>query len=461
MTFDGFGSLLGRRGSISSVADLLSAGSISSTALIELCFETWEKNENCRRAFLRTNWADAFEAARRWDVVRTSGGTCPRYAGIPISVKDAFDCKGEVTRAGSKYVDVGPPAASTADAIANLQRQGFIVIGRTHMTEFAYSGLGLNSHYANPWSIWQEVERRIPGGSSSGAAVATALGVGLAGIGTDTGGSCRIPAAFNRLVGFKPTARRISLRGITPLSNSLDSVGAVAHSVECVSIVNRIMAGEAPNLLQEFALPRSLLVPSNFFFDSIEATVSSIFNRTVSLLELAGVRIYREAIPEMEWIPDIVASGGIVAAEAYAWHLKNFSFDQSKYDPRVAARISLGESVSEDQLSYLRLLRDRFTDAIAERINRRGMLFVPTVPIVAPKIDACSSAENYARMNGLVLRNPSIANLIDGCSLSLPISSMLEPPVGAMLIGQALDDDSVISSGQAIERILRYEDSAA
>ena len=179
------------------------------------------------------------------DRLRKANAAPSPYAGIPVSIKDLFDIKGQVTRAGSRALEDSAPAEADAPVVARLRRAGFIVIGRTNMTEFAYSGIGINPHYGTPKSAWNRSVGHVPGGSSSGAAVSIADQMAYGALGTDTGGSCRIPAAYNGIVGYKPTQRRVPLDGGVPLSSSLDSFGPLARSVACCAVLDAVLADEA------------------------------------------------------------------------------------------------------------------------------------------------------------------------------------------------------------------------
>ncbi|HVL71357.1 MAG TPA: amidase, partial [Beijerinckiaceae bacterium] len=241
-------------------------------------------------------------------------------AGVPISVKDLFDVVGQPTAAGSRAL-AGAPAERDAPPIARLRAAGAVFTGRTNMTEFAYSGVGLNPHHGTPANPWDRATGRIPGGSSSGAAVSVADGMAAAAIGTDTGGSCRIPAALCGIVGFKPTASRIPLAGCVPLSPSLDSVGCFATTVAGVALVDAVMAGEEPAAPDPTELDGlRILVPKTVVLDRMDDEVGRAFERALARLSQAGVRIVEREVPLLSRLPELAAGGGIVAAEAYAWH---------------------------------------------------------------------------------------------------------------------------------------------
>ena len=300
----------------------LDVGKMTSRALVEQCLaKIGDSAGEGQRSFL-TVYADrARDEADLVDAARGKGLALPRYAGIPLSIKDLFDCAGEVTRAGSRVLDARPPAQADADIVVALRRAGFIVIGKTNMTEFAYSGLGLNSHFGTPLNPFEREVGRIPGGSSSGGAVSVADGMVPATIGTDTGGSCRIPAAFCGIVGFKPTSRRVSKKGVFPLSESLDSVGPLASSVSCCAVLDSVLSNGPGE--DEDSYPATNLclgVVEGYVDEKLDASVASAYAATLTRLSQKGVRLKPVAIPELAELPEINRNGGLVGAEAYASH---------------------------------------------------------------------------------------------------------------------------------------------
>src|SRR5215468_9686825 len=239
---------------LNQIAARLEAGE-PSRALMDRCLHRIaEASGEGQRTYLKVYGEAARASADAYDAQRRSGATPSRFAGIPVSIKDLFDVAGDVTTAGSMALRHAPPAARDAAAVARLRVAGFVPIGRTNMTEFAFSGLGINPHYDTPRNPYDRATGRLPGGSSSGAAVSVTDGMAAGGLGTDTGGSCRIPAALCGIVGYKPTAKRIPLGGVLPLSFSLDSVGPLAPTVACCSALDAIMAGEEPADLVPFPL---------------------------------------------------------------------------------------------------------------------------------------------------------------------------------------------------------------
>ena len=355
------------------------------------------------------------------DHLRKAKAAPSRFAGIPVSIKDLFDIKGQVTRAGSRALDDSPPAQTDATVVARLRRAGFIVIGRTNMTEFAYSGIGINPHYGTPKSAWQRSVGHVPGGSSSGAAVSVADGMAYGALGTDTGGSCRIPAAFNGIVGFKPTQRRVPLDGGVPLSFTLDSFGPLARTVSCCAIMDAVLADEPITPLRPRPIKgMRLAVPTTVVLDDLDDAVAQTFNRALETLSRQGALIERIEVPEFLDIGVMNTKGGFSAAESYAWHRYLIASKGDVYDPRVSVRILRGEGMSAadyvDLLGARRSLIARIENASRPMTRwccrppptrRRGS---PISPTTRPS----------RRQNVRALRNCSLINMIDGCAISLP-----------------------------------------
>jgi aspartyl-tRNA(Asn)/glutamyl-tRNA(Gln) amidotransferase subunit A len=390
------------------------------------------------------------------DGLRAAGAAPSRFAGIPISIKDLFDIQGQITRAGSTVLADAPPASSDAIAVARLRRMGFVLIGRTNMTEFAYSGLGLNPHYGTPRNPWERTVGRVPGGSSSGAAVSVTDGMAHAALGTDTGGSCRIPAAFTGLVGYKPTARRVPLEGALPLSTSLDSIGPIARSVECCAIIDAIIADEPLRPLAARALKGlRLAIPTNLVFHDMDAQVGAAFDAAVDDLTASGAQIQRIEIPEFDEVAGINAKGGFTASESFAWHRKLMTEKRDGYDPRVSVRIGRGEGMSAADYIDILQLRASLIARATERLAAYDAILMPTTPVVAPRFADLETDEGFGRTNLVVLRNSTLINMIDGCAISLPIHRPGDAPAGLMLAGAGGADRRILEIAAAMEPIFK------
>jgi aspartyl-tRNA(Asn)/glutamyl-tRNA(Gln) amidotransferase subunit A len=440
---------------LTELASELAQSRVSSRALVERCLDAIrDPRGEGARTFLSVDAERSLASAELCDQRRSHGAT-GRFAGIPISIKDLFDVEGQITRAGSILLRTAPPARADAPAVARLRRAGFIPVGRTNMTEFAFSGLGLNVHYGTPANPHDPAVPRIPGGSSSGAGVSVAAGMAYVGLGTDTGGSCRIPAAFCGVVGFKPTARRIPLRGAFPLAPSLDSVGPLANSVECCAIVDAVLAGEIYVPLPPLALRGlRLAVPQSYVLEDLDQKVATAFARTLHRLSAYGAVIEEILLPELRELSQFNQRGGIAPPEAYAIHRDWIEQQRSAYDPRVLTRILRGKE--QDAADYIRLMQTRaeFSERINRVIGDFYAVLLPTVPIVAPSIEALADDREYLRVNSLVLRNPSVINFIDGCAISIPCHAPGELPVGLMMAAPHGQDRRLLATAAAIERVV-------
>ena len=444
--------------SLLTLAGQLEAGETRGVELVEAALAAIaDPHGEGERTFVCVDGEGARRAAEQADRLRRSGQAPSPFCGIPISVKDLFDVKGQVTRAGSKLLDGNPPAAADATAVRRLREAGFVLIGRTNMTEFAYSGLGLNPHYGTPLNPYERKAGRIPGGSSSGAAVSVTDGMAAAAIGTDTGGSCRIPAAMCGLVGHKPTASRIPRDGVLPLSDSLDSVGSLAASTPCCAILDRIMSGagaDRPPLPALGLRGLALGVPQHFVLNDLDAPVAAAFERALRRLRALGAKVVDLSFKALDELPSINAKGGFAAAEAFAWHRRHLQDQAERYDPRVSARILKGAEQSAADYIDLRRARQAMIREAQDVMAGLAALIYPTAPMIAPKLSALADDGEYARLNLLALRNPSVANFLDACAISIPIHLGDEPPVGLNVLGRPGGDEALFALAAALEREL-------
>jgi aspartyl-tRNA(Asn)/glutamyl-tRNA(Gln) amidotransferase subunit A len=323
------------------------------------------------------------------------------------------------------------------------------------MTEFAFSGVGWNPHYGTPLNPWDRATRRIPGGSSSGAGVSVADAMCVAAIGTDTGGSVRIPAALCGIVGFKPTARRVPREGCLPLSVSLDSIGPLAPSVACCALVDAVIAGAPP--LIPAPLPVAglrLLAPQNYVLDGMDKVVGRAFERALARLTDAGARITYQIVRPLDELPEVNAKGGLAAPEAFYWHRALLAAKAAVYDPRVRVRIERGAAVSA--ADYLEAVQARadYQARLGAMMAPYDAMVLPTTPIVAPTLADIADDAGFNRANVALLRNPTVANFLDGCALTVPCHAPDSAPVGLMLVGAPLEDHRILAIGRAVEALL-------
>jgi len=411
------------------------------------------------RVYLRTYAKAALAEARASDSLRAQGIVPSPLAGIPVSVKDLFDVAGDVTRAGSKVLADAPPAAEDARVVSRLRQAGAVVMGRTNMVEFAFSGLGLNPHYGTPKNPWDRSTGRIPGGSSSGAAVSVSDGMAAIGLGTDTGGSVRIPAALCGLTGFKPTAARIDKTGTYPLSHTLDSIGPIAHSVSCCALSDCILAGVPASLPD--ALPARGLrlgVVQDYVLDGLDADVAHAYGQVLARLSRAGVQVIDVRFEALLQLPQINRMGGIVVAEAYAVHRELIGRRKEEYDPRVAVRTLRGADICAGDYIDLLARREKIVAGSARLAAPYDALLMPTVPMIAPAIAALEADDKqYGKANIAMLRNTSVVNFLDGCALSIPCHEPGAAPVGLMLVGQRGEDRRLLALGLGLEPVVRAD----
>lgn len=436
----------------------LESGASTSRALVEAALDKAEDAAGeGQRIFIEldADWiraqADAADDARR------RGRHASPFAGIPITIKDLFDVRGEVTRAGSRVFEDHAPAAADCLAVARLRGKGFVPFGRVNMTEFAYSGLGLNRNFDTPASPWDRATRRLPGGSSSGGAVSVADGIVPATLGTDTGGSCRIPAAFCGIVGLKTTSHRVPRSGVVPLSKTLDSIGPLANSVDCCAILDGILSGGEPVAEPERpARGLRLGVVENYVLDGLDPEVAQAYERALRRLTAAGAVADQVTIPVLERLPEINRNGGLVGAEAWGFHSAFVATAADKYDPWIMSRFEAGKRQSA--ADYLALIATRSAvmadvDAIAARFDA---LIWPTVAIVPPAIAPLEAdADLQTQVNLKALRNTAVANFLDLPALTLPCHEQGAAPVGLMLVGARDGDRKLLAIGKGLESIVR------
>jgi aspartyl-tRNA(Asn)/glutamyl-tRNA(Gln) amidotransferase subunit A len=445
------------RPTLATLADDLAQGRTSARKLVDECIaRIADPSGEGIRTFIHVDREAAIEAAEAMDRLRAAKAAPSPYAGIPVSIKDLFDIKGQVTRAGSRALEDSPPAEADATAVARLRRAGFIVIGRTNMTEFAYSGIGINPHYGTPKSAWQRSVGHVPGGSSSGAAVSIADGMAYGALGTDTGGSCRIPAAYNGIVGLKPTQRRVPLDGGVPLSFTLDSFGPLARTVGCCAVLDAVLADEPVRPLQPRPVKgMRLAVPTTVALDELEDEVARTFERALEVLSRQGALIERIAVPEFLDVGVMNAKGGFAASESYAWHRYLLTSKGDVYDPRVSSRILRGEGLSAaDYIDLLGARRSLIARAAA-RLAPYDALVMPTSAITPPRIADLADDKAFTKANLLSLRNCTLINMIDGCAISLPAHREGEAPVGLMLAASGGSDRRIFELAAGMEGVIR------
>lgn len=379
--------------------------------------------------------------------------------GVPIAWKDLFDLKGTVTTAGSVVLKDDAPAAQDADLVHAGMRGGMLTVGAVNMTEFAYSGIGLNPHYGTPWNPRHPKVARSPGGSSSGSGASVAAGVVPISIGTDTGGSIRIPAAFNGVVGYKSSTGHYPMGGVFPLSVTLDTLGPLAHSVQDCVLADAVLRGlRQPEAAALDVAALDILVPAQVFCDDLDPAVGAALEASLSRLSAAGARVRTVQVPEIAEAQAISAEiGPLGAVEAMEVHKTRLdSPDEARIDPRVIRRIRMGQPVTGAAFARLLAERARLIARFNDRLGA-GLLVSPTTPSTAPAIAPLEAdVEVFFRANFRALRNTAIGNFLDICGLSIPNGQDADGlPTGLMVMAAHGRDRALLSAGLAIEHLVR------
>jgi aspartyl-tRNA(Asn)/glutamyl-tRNA(Gln) amidotransferase subunit A len=402
-----------------------------------------------------TVYGEASRAAADAADARSSAGvTLGPLDGVIASIKDLFDVAGEVTRAGSRVLaDEGTPAVADAPAVQRLRAAGAVIVAKTNMSEFAFSGVGLNPHFGTPANPADRA--RVPGGSTSGGAVAVADRMCDLAIGTDTGGSTRIPAALCGIVGFKPSKRRIPTDGAFPLSYTLDSVGPMARTVTDCALADAVMAAEPPGRPDPVPLAGLRLgIAQGLPLEELDETVSAQFAATLTGLAKTGARLTDATLPPLEEVRTANLKGGFAPAEAYAIHRERLRARGDGIDPNVRGRIERGREMTAADYVELVQLRARLVQAMDASLADLDALVTPTTPIVAPRMSEVADPDTFRAKNFLLLRNTGLANFFDLCAISLPLPRAGGLPVGLMLIARNGHDRQLFRIAAAVEKLL-------
>ena len=405
------------------------------------------------RACLTVYREAAQAAAEAADARARAGVSLGAMDGAIVSIKDLFDVAGEVTRAGSKVVaEEARPAVADAPAVRRLRRAGAVIVAKTNMTEFAFSGIGANPHYGTPGNPADRT--RVPGGSSSGAAVAAADGMCEIAIGSDTGGSTRIPAALCGIVGYKPSRLRISRDGAYPLSQSMDSVGPIARSVADCQRADAAMAGEERTPLDSAALgDLRFAVAKGMPVENLDDTVAKAFAEALTRLTKAGARLRDKPLPLIESMVEVNKRGGVQPAEAFTVNRDLLDRRGDGIDQNVRARLERARGISAADYIWMVNERAKLIGMMDAWLADTDVLVMPTCPIVAPTQAEVATPDEFARKNAMVLRNTSVWNFFDCCAISLPIRGAALP-VGLMLVARYGHDRELFSIAAAAERAL-------
>lgn len=410
----------------------------------------------CTHVYLRKFEAQARAAAQASDLARAAGSPRLPLAGLPVSIKDLFDVAGHPCTGGSRSMADATPAGADCTAVARLRAAGAALIGHTNLSEFAFSGVGTNPHHGTPVNpASPKGQPLIPGGSTSGGAVSVAAGGVFAALGSDTGGSIRIPAALQGLVGFKNTQRLTPLDGTIPLSTTLDTACAITRNVADAILVHGILSARVPRMSPRPLAALRFAVPRTLMLDQLDPSVAAAFDRVLRTLHDAGAAVQEIELACLGHMGQLHSQGGFAAAESWAWHRARLATRAQDYDPRVALRIRRGESMSAADYIDLHLARRRWIGDVNREIESFDALLSPTVPMQAPAIaPLLASDDAFFEVNLRLLRNPAVVNMLDSCALSLPCHNPGDLPIGLMVWGPAMADDGVLAASLAIEAAL-------
>jgi amidase/aspartyl-tRNA(Asn)/glutamyl-tRNA(Gln) amidotransferase subunit A len=436
------------------------AGATTAQVAAQTCLEA-AQSPACQHAFIQLT-PEALQNTASQPQVRQSP-----LAGLAVSIKDLFDVQGEITQAGSIVLKNQPSAVADCLAVARLRAAGAGLIGRTNMVEFAFSGVGTNPHHGTP-AAWDGLydqavgvpgQPHAPGGSSSGAAVSVATGAAFIGLGSDTGGSIRVPAALNGIVGFKNTARLVPTQGALPLSTTLDTVCAMTRTVRDAILAHEVLSARQVPRGQRPLSSYRLAVVKSLMQDGMDLTVSRAFDRSLNTLRSAGASIDEIALTELNELAPMMSTGGFSPAEGFAWHRALIEREGERYDPRVLQRLMRGSGMKAHEYMDLVQARRDWIRRVETTLVGYDAVLSPTTPITTPKIsDVAPGPERDAeffRINGLLLRNTSAVNTLDGCGISLPCHAPGELPVGLMAWHSAMHDDSILQLALLLEPLLQ------
>lgn len=434
----------------------LAAGKTTSRAITEAALtKIDDKHGEGARTYIKVFRDAALAEADAADRLRKHGIVHSPLAGLPISIKDLFDVAGDVTLAGVRAHGNLPPAKSDAPIVARLRAAGAVIIGRTNLSPMAFSPLGINRDFGTPGN---PADRdRIPGGSSSGAAISVTDGMAVAAIGSDTGGSVRIPSAFCGLAGIKPTQQRIPLAQAWPLSTTLDSIGPLCASISCCALVDAALAGETIAVPDPAPLKGlRLALPKNGVLEDMDATVSRAFQRALEKLSKHGVQITEVAMPELDQVIAMWRSPpSFSQMEGYARYAKFMTENPDGYDPLIRARFAIGAvATAKDYIDLIEARAD-IIQRTALATRNFDAVVMPTIQVVAPTIAEASTEAGFKRVVPQIIRNPSIVNMLDRCALSIPCHQVGDLPVGLSLMGEHGDDRRLLAMGLSVEAVLK------
>ncbi|MCP4629645.1 MAG: amidase [bacterium] len=451
---------------ITDLADRVRKGEITSTQLTEKLLDRVDLLDGKLNVFKLVCPEKALEQARAADLELSSGNESGVLHGIPYAAKDLFDVKGLPTAAGAKLLEINI-AGTDSRAIDRLSQAGMILCGKTNTVQFAFGGIGINHDHGTPHNPWSR-NHYIPGGSSSGSAVAVAVGMVPMALGTDTGGSVRIPAALCGTVGLKTTVGRISRAGVYPLSWTLDSVGVLSRSVEDAALAYQCLQGPDVNdeitvgisshdvlsELQKGVKGLRLAFAESVFWEDVDPAVAAAVRGCGSVFEDMGASVDSLEFTEARSARELNPGGVIIASEGYTLNQKLLEEKFAELDPVVAHRMIKGRDISADQYLKTNYKARQLRTKAGNTLKDIDALLVPTTPIPAkPVADIDTDMDNYLAYNMLYLRNTSIGNILNFCGLSVPCGFTANGmPIGLLIYGKPFQEDVILRIGYAYQQ---------
>lgn len=447
-------------------ARLIARGEVSPMELTELYLDRINTYDDTLKAYIAITAERALGMARAAESALAAGNRRGPLHGIPLALKDLFDVNGLATTGGSLVLQDNF-ASRDATVARRLFEAGAVLLGKTHLVEFAFGGAGINHHHGTPWNPWDTDEQRLPGGSSSGSAVAVASGMASVALGSDTGGSVRIPSAFCGLVGLKPTFGRTSCAGVLPLDPTLDSIGPLARCVTDAALVHDVIAGADPYDNHTLQAPPfipsedvesdisgvRLCLPREYFWDDTEPEVEAAVRATARVFAELGAHVDEVSLNELNRLGDLRARKNLTAAESCLSYGSLLQDRISEFDPIVSERMVDGFDITAVEYLEILRLRNHLQHDMAAAMSNIDALLVPTTPFAAPKLADCDDqGSEYWRINGMCLRNTAAANILGLCAISLPCGFTREGlPIGLMLVGGAFEETRLLQLARAYE----------
>jgi aspartyl-tRNA(Asn)/glutamyl-tRNA(Gln) amidotransferase subunit A len=439
--------------SAAEIGRLIARGRLDPVKVAEFFLDRIERDRE-NPSFILVTRERALKEAAASRTRHREGRAAGPLDGVPIAWKDLVDMAGERTTAGSALYADSPPKESDAPIVANLAAAGMAALGKTNLSEFAFSALGLNPHFGTPRNPRDPSTPRVAGGSSSGAAVAVAGGLAPCAIGSDTGGSIRAPASFCGIVGFKTSEGRIDKQGVFPLSRTLDTIGPMAHTVEDCVLIDMALRGQSSTSVRPINLSGvEFVVPDKTGIDDAEPAVAANLEGAMKRLARAGANVKSRAVRSIGAMRTLSAQfGSMVAIEAYAEHRAIFeSADAKRMDRRVVNR-AMGGRVSERDATNFQRGREELIAALVDEL-KGAVLVLPATPMTAPAIDPLERDDELFRVTNLrAIHYTFLGNLFRMCGLALPSGTdAVGLPTGVQFLAPGGDDDRLLSIGLSMQ----------